>query len=42
MFILPSISTCLEFLSVNHNSLYENSELKVFKNIKFSGEISNN
>ena len=41
MFILSSISSDLEFWSVNHTSIYENSELKVFKNIKFLGEISN-
>ena len=33
MFILSSISS--EFWSVNHTSMYENSELKVFKNIIF-------
>ena len=42
MFILSSISSGLEFSSVNHNSIYENSESKVFKNINFLGEISNN
>ena len=42
MFILSSISRGLDFWSVNHTSIYENSELKVFKNIKFLGEISNN
>ena len=42
MFILFSISSGLEFWSVNHTSIYGNSELKVFKNIKFLGEISNN
>ena len=41
MFILSSISSCLEFRSVNHTSIYENSELKVFKNIKFLGELCN-
>ena len=41
MFILSSISSSLEFWSVNHTSKYENSELKVFKNMKFLGEISN-
>ena len=35
MFVLSSISSGLESLSVNHNSIYENLELKVFKNIKF-------
>ena len=34
MFILSSISSGLEFWSVNHTSIYENSELKVFNNIK--------
>ena len=42
MFILSSISSGLEFWPVNHTSIYENSELKVFENIKFMGEISNN
>ena len=28
--------------SVNHTSLHENSELDVFKYIKFVGEISDN
>ena len=42
VFILSSISSCLEFWSVNHTSVYENPELKVFKNIKFLGEIFNN
>ena len=42
MFILSSISGALEFWSVNDTSIYENSELKVFKNIKFFGEISSN
>ena len=41
MFIVSSISRALEFWSVNHTSTYENSESNVFKNIKFSGEISN-
>ena len=40
--ILPFISGGLEFWSVNHTSIYQNSESNVFKNIKFSGEISNN
>ena len=30
------------FLSVNHNSIYENSLLKNVKNIKFLDQISNN
>ena len=42
MVILSSISSGLEFWSVNHNSIYENSELKVFNNIKCLGEIFNN
>ena len=42
MLISSSISSGLEFLSVNHTSIYGNSELKVFKNIFFGGKISNN
>ena len=42
MLILSSVSSGLEFRSVNHTSKYKNSQLKVFKNIKFLGEISNN
>ena len=42
MFILSSFSSSLEFWSVNHTSIYDNSESKVFKNINFLGEISNN
>ena len=42
MFILSSISRRLEFWSVNHTSISENSESKHFKNIKFSGKICNN
>ena len=42
MFILSSISASLEFWSVNHTSMYENSELEDFKNINFLGEISSN
>ena len=41
MFILSSVSRGLEVWSVNHTSIYENSELKVFKNVKFLWEISN-
>ena len=41
MFILCSISSGLEFWSVNHNSKYTNYKLKVFRNINFFGEISN-
>ena len=40
MFILSSIFRGLEFWSVGHTSMYENSKLKVFKNIKFVAEIS--
>ena len=42
MFILSSISSSLDFWSVNHTSIYENYESKIFKNLKFLGEISNN
>ena len=42
MFILSSISSGLEFRSVYQNSIYKNSELKVFENIKLLGKISNN
>ena len=42
MFILSSTSSSLEFWLVNHTSIYENSELNVYKNIKFLGEISSN
>ena len=42
MFILSSIFRGLEFWSVNHTSIYQSSELKVLKNIKFLGQISNN
>ena len=42
MLILSSISRGLEFWSVIHTSVYENSELHVFKTIKFLGKISNN
>ena len=31
MFILSSMSSSLEFWSVNHTSVYENSELKLLK-----------
>ena len=40
MFILSSISSDLDFWSVNHTSKYENSELKL--TFEFMGEISNN
>ena len=41
MFILSFTSGGLEFWSVNLISLYEDSESKVFKNINFLGEASN-
>ena len=41
IFILPSISRALEFLSVSNTSIYKNSESKVFKDMKLLGEISN-
>ena len=37
MFNFSPMSSGLEFRSVNHNSIYENSEVKIFKNIKFLG-----
>ena len=40
-FILSSISNGLLFWSVNHISISLYSELKVFKNIRLVGEISN-
>ena len=40
MFILSFISSSVEFLSINHTSMYENSELMVFKNVGFLVEIS--
>ena len=42
MFILSSVSSGLEFWSLNHTSIYENSELNVFENIKCLGKISSN
>ena len=42
MFIFSYISSGLEFWSVKHTSIYEYSELKIFRNIKFLGEMSNN
>ena len=41
MFILSFTSSGLELWSVNLISLYEDSESKVFKNINFLGEASN-
>ena len=34
MFILFSTSSGIEFRSVNHTSIYEDSELNLFKNMK--------
>ena len=42
MFILSSISRGLEFSSVTHTSIYENSKLKVYKNISLLDKIDNN
>ena len=42
MLILSSISSGLEFRSVNHTSIYYKSRSKVFKNIRFLGDMSNN
>ena len=42
MFILYSVSNSLESWSVSHLSKYEDCEIKVFKNIKYLEEISNN
>ena len=42
MFLLSSISSDLEFKSINYTSIYENSESNVFENIKCLGEISIN
>ena len=42
MLILSSISSSLEFWSVNCTSIYGNSELKILKKIKLLGEISSN
>ena len=41
MFILSCISSGLGFQSVNQTSIYENSELKMFKIITFFVDISN-
>ena len=40
-FILSFISSGLKFWSVNHTSIYENSESTAFKNANYLGEISN-
>ena len=42
MFILSSVSSSLELWLVNHAAIYENCEIKVFKNVNFLGEIFNN
>ena len=42
MFILSSISSGLEFWSVNHTSIDENSKSNIFNNIKCLCEISYN
>ena len=42
MFIWFFIPRGLKFWSENHISIFETSESKVCKNIKLSGEISNN
>ena len=42
IFILSFISIGLEFSSVNNTSIYEKSKLKVFKNIEFLDNFSNN
>ena len=42
MFILSSTSSGIEFWSVNHISIQENSELNIFKNLEYLHEISNN
>ena len=42
MFILSSISSGSELRSVNDTSIYENSELKLFKNVNLFRETSSN
>ena len=42
MFISSSFSKGIEFWSVNDTSIYEDSESKAFKNIKWLGEIFSN
>ena len=37
MYILISASSVLEFSSVNHTSMHENSKLDVFENINIFG-----
>ena len=40
--LINNKSVLLSLWSVNHTSIYEDSELKVFENIEFLGEISSN
>ena len=40
MLFLFSISNALELWKVNHNLVYKSSQVNVFKNVKFLGEIS--
>ena len=42
MLFLSSIPSGLEFWSVNYTSVYEHSELNVFKYIKCLGKMSSN
>ena len=42
MFTSSSISSSVELWFVNHTLIYQNSEVKLFKNIKYFGQISNN
>ena len=42
MLVLSYIPSGLEFWSTNHTSIYENSELNVFQDMKYFGEISSN
>ena len=41
MFILSYIPSGLEFRSTNYTSVYENSELNLYKNVKLVSENSN-
>ena len=41
-FFSSSVPRGLVFSSVNHTSIYVNSESNFFKDIKFLGELSNN
>ena len=42
MFILSFITSSSKVWAVSNTSVYENSESKLFKNIKFLGEICSN